>query len=95
MASQKRKFSAELKLKCVLDVISGQRTPAQVCRQEQISPSLLLRWRQQFNREAVTGFQPRASTTAQQRIEQLERLVGRLTLELDASKKVLSYFDSR
>jgi hypothetical protein len=29
------------------------------------------------------------------RIAELERLVGQLTLELSASKKVLSYFGSR
>ena len=42
-------------------------------------------------------FEPKKqrNSASAQRIAELERLVGRLTLELEASKKISSYFTSR
>ncbi len=97
MRTKKRQFSPEFKLQCVLDIISGRKRPAQLCREHNISESLLSRWQRQFTDEAVKIFEPKQKreSASVQRTAELERLVGRLTLELSASKKVSSYFDSR
>ena len=97
MSNKRRSFSPEFKLQCVLDVLSGKRRPAQVCRENNISESLLTRWRRQFAEEAPKIFARKSDgiSVEAQRIAELERLVGRLTLELEASKKLLSYFPSR
>ncbi len=50
MSNKRRSFSPEFRLQCVLDVLSGQRRSAQVCREHNISASLLTRWRRHLSR---------------------------------------------
>ncbi len=94
MSGKRRSFEPEFKLQCVLDVLSGRKTPAQVCREHGLNESILGRWRKQFGEQAPRIFANSKSNGASaevQRIAKLERLVGRLTLELDAAKKLSSY----
>ena len=93
MSTKRRSFGPEFKLQCVLDVMSGQKRPAQVCRENNISDSLLTRWRRQFAEEAPKIFARKSDGVSAEvhRIAELERLVGRLTLELDAAEKLSSY----
>ena len=94
MSVKRRSFEPEFKLKCVLDVLSGQKNPAQVCREHGLNESILARWRKQFAEHAPEIFANGKSdgiSAEAQLIGELERLVGRLTLELDAAKKLSSY----
>jgi transposase-like protein len=43
-----RSFKPDQKARAVLQVLTGQKSPAQICRELQISESLLARWKQQF-----------------------------------------------
>ena len=97
MSKKRREFTPEFKLQCVLDLISGRSRPVEICREHNISDSLLARWRKQFTEQAPKIFESKQQrhNASAQRTAELERLVGRLTLELSASKKVSSYFDSR
>ena len=94
MSGKRRSFEPEFKLKCVPDVLSGRKTPAQVCREHGFNESILARWRKQFTERAPKIFansKGNGVSAEAQRIAELERLVGRLTLELDAAKKLSSY----
>src|SRR5262245_40081862 len=84
-----RSFKPEQKAHAVLQVLTGQKSAAQICRELQISESLLSRWKKQFLDGASSVFE-KESNPAQddQRVAELERLVGRLTLELEASKSL-------
>jgi transposase len=84
-----RQFNPEFKAQVVLEVISGAKSAAEICREHQLKPDLFSKWKAQFLREASLVF-ARADQVdpAQARIADLERLVGRLTLELEAAKKV-------
>ena len=94
---KRRRFTPEFKLQCVLDMLSGRKNPAQICREHNLSESSLSRWRNQFVERAPKIFENGSSfeSAESQRISELERLVGKLTLELEASKKLLSYIHSR
>ncbi|MCX6827671.1 MAG: transposase, partial [candidate division Zixibacteria bacterium] len=46
----KRKFSVELKQQVVEQLLSGTSSPAQLCRQYEISSSLLYHWKRQYSR---------------------------------------------
>jgi hypothetical protein len=62
-----------------------------VCREHQLSDTVVIRWRQQLIEHAANIFA--AQTPAQrdqQRIDDLERLIAQLTVELTAAKKVSS-----
>ena len=86
--SKHRTFTPEFKAQVVLEVLSGAKTAAEVCREYQIKPDLFSKWKSQFLTNAAKVFQGADQLDpAQARIVELERLVGQLTLELEVSKK--------
>ncbi len=86
-----KQYDAALKTKIVLEVLKGQQSLAQICREHKVSADLVCHWRDIFLERAPQAFaDPRTNGKAtgdQERIAELERMVGRLTMELDASKK--------
>ena len=61
---------------------------AQVCREHNVADELVSRWRQEFLERAPQIFMTaRTRSAEQERIVELERLVGQLTLELNILKK--------
>lgn len=84
-----RKFSPEFKAKIALAALRGDRTMAELCRQHRLSDTVISRWKQQLIKQAPCVF---ASSTPddvqQQRIDDLERLIGQQAVELDAAKKL-------
>lgn len=92
-------YDAELKTKIVLEVLKGQQSLAQLCREYEVSADLVCHWRDVFLERAPQAFaDPRNGGKAagdQERIAELERMVGRLTMELDASKKASKLLPSR
>ena len=90
-----REFKPELKARVVLQVLQGSKSAAQICRELQINENLLSRWKKQFLQTAHLVFaQPTTDHPDSARVAELERLVGRLTLELEAAKKVSTLWDS-
>jgi transposase len=90
--SKHKQYSAELKTQVVLEALKGQKSLAGICREHEVAADLVCHWRDVFLERAPQVFvDPRGTgkTAAEaQRIAELERMVGRLTMELDASKKV-------
>jgi transposase len=87
----RRKFTAENKAKYVLEIISGEKGLAQASREYGIKDTLLSRWKQEFLAKASQVFeQPKEVQEKEARIAELERMVGRLTMQIDLQKKVLS-----
>jgi len=91
-----RTYDAELKARVVLETLQGQKTAAQICRENGIADDLLAHWKREFVERAPELFRTRQERSADEaRIAELERLVGQLTLELAAVKKVSSLLNSR
>ena len=85
-----RTFSQEFKRQVVEELLSGESRPAQLCRRHNISSSLLYHWKRQYARGKFNN-EPTAEAALKDRIEKLERLVGRLTLENEFLKKGLEH----
>ena len=83
-----RSFSVEFKRQVVEELLSGESRPAQLCRRHNITSSLLYYWKKQYGRGKFNN-EPTAEAALTDRIEKLERLVGRLTLENEFLKKGL------
>lgn len=91
----RRTFSADFKSERVLEILTGDFTPAEVCRRNQLSPQQLAAWKAEFLANAPLVFQrDRENQILAERVHTLERVVGRLTLELDAAKKVSRFLSS-
>lgn len=89
---QRRMHSREFKLEVVRQIASGQKRPAQVCREYGLAESVLLRWRKEYQERGESAFlaqQGEPSTTQEQRIAELERFCGQLALENQVLKKAL------
>ena len=91
----RRSFTAEFKVKVVLELISGEKGLTQASREYGIKDTVLSRWKQEFLANASQLFeQPKEVQEKEERIAELERMVGKLTMQLELQKKVLSYANS-
>src|SRR5258708_1862878 len=96
--SKRREFSAQFKLERVLEGLRGEKSVAQICRERDITDSLYYKWRDEFMEVAPQIFADKRHTGTEEsaeRIAELERLVGRLTMELEIAKKASGLLGSR
>src|SRR5919106_5924661 len=97
MELARRVYSRELKIAAMREVDNG-RTLAEVARQLELSPHLLDRWRSEWRAKGELAFPGvgRGNTPSAfndvQRIAELERKIGQLTMENDFLKKALQHF---
>jgi transposase len=88
-----RKFTAQQKSELVLASLRGQKTIAELCREHEISETLLRRWREQFlaaGAERLQGRQERTETDELRRqVARLERALGRMTIEVEVAGELL------
>ncbi len=96
MGNTRRQYDPKFKLAAVLELLKGQKTQAQICREKGISDDLLSRWKDIFDERASAIFlDPKAGVSAEAvRIAELERLVGQQVLELSILKKASSISNS-
>ncbi len=82
-----RKFTAQQRLELVIASLCGERSIAELCREHQISESLLRRWRDvalEAAGERLAGGQDRSIRGEQRkRIAELERALAKKTYELE------------
>jgi transposase len=94
MAANRRQYTAEFKAKIVLQLLSGKKISSDLCRTHKLNPNVLNRWRKEFLEQAPSIFERGDSRSeAQQKIAELERLVGQLTIQLEMAKKAWSYLN--
>ena len=92
---RRRSLTPQIKAQVVLEVLSGQRSAAESAWQQKLKPQLISRWKE----VALEGFEgllqgDDQSGRDQDRIADLERMVGRLTMELEAARKVSALLPS-
>lgn len=90
-----RVFAREFKLDLCRQVTSGQKRPAQVCREHQLTEGLLLRWRREYETRGEDAFskdntEPSPTASLEQKVADLERFCGQLSLENALLKKLVS-----
>ena len=92
----RRRFTPEFKAQVVLEVISGIKTAAEAGREYKLNPQVLSRWKSEFLENAAKIFEDDEQLSEERaRLVELERMVGRLTMELEAAKKASSIFTSQ
>jgi transposase len=95
---QKRVHSREFKLDIVRQIATGQKRPAQVCREYGLAESVLTRWRKAYQERGEAAFQAiqeAGVTSDEQRIADLEQFCGQLSLENQVLKKTLQRLQLR
>jgi len=93
--NKRRIFTPEFKLQVILELLRGTKSNAEVCREYQLAPAVVVAWKEQFAERAPGIFASRqVESSEQQRIAELERLVGRQALEIEVLKKASSILTS-
>jgi transposase len=94
--TKRRVFKPEFKARVVLEILTEQKSIAQASREYGIKDTVLSRWKQQFVERSPQVFERgKDEDDRDQRIAELERMVGRLAMEIEMSKKVSSILNSR
>ncbi len=93
--NQRRSFTPQFKTRVVLEVLTKLKSMGQVCREYDLKEQVVTRWKAEFLERAPTLFAPDQQREQDQaRIAELERLVGRLTMELEIAKKASQLWGS-
>ena len=91
-----RSFAREFKLDLCRQLQSGQKRPAQICREHHLREGVLLRWRREFEQRGEAAFsakdqvEPSATALLEQKVAELECFCGQLSLENALLKKLAS-----
>jgi transposase len=94
----RRTHTREFKLECCRQVVTGQKRPAQICREHNLTQSVLLRWRREYEARGEAAFTEKqlSQTEAleERKVAELERFCGKLALENEILKKGLARYRS-
>ena len=95
MTTKKRRtHTAEFKAQMVLEILSGKRTVPQIAREKRIKDSALYRWRAEAVEKFPLWFEMDSPKPgSDHKIEELEQVIGRLTVENEALKKASSWLN--
>ena len=91
---KRRSFSASFKAELVLAVLTGEKSQAEVCREHQLSSQQFANWKRQFLENASQVFEKPQTNEESDQIAELERMVGRLTMQLEIAKKASKFLTS-
>lgn len=93
MSKARRKFSRDFKIKVVQAYDAGV-AAVELSRQFEIHPNVIYGWSREYRKDPITAFQSDQDDSTQGhelRIAELERMVGRLSMENDFLKKALTH----
>ena len=93
----RKKYSAEEKIRIVLECLRGENTIAELCRREGIHPNMYYKWSKEFleaGKQRLTGDTQRQADNQEVQAmrtenEQLKQLVAELSLKNRVLKKSL------
>jgi transposase len=85
----RRTFSREFKLDLCQKVKLGQVTKTGACREYSLSPSVLDRWVEQYEKKGQSAFSENAPVDLERRIKELEASLGRSHLENEFLREAL------
>ena len=92
----RRNFTPKFKAQVVLEILSGVKSAAEACREYNLKPSVVSDWKATLLANAVNAFDnPAQRSKEQEKIAELERMVGKQAMELDILKKASTILSSQ
>ena len=88
--AKRRRFSGAFKRQVVEELLAGPATAAQLCRRYELCATVLRNWKQQYAKGQLADPE-QISEDQQQRIQDLERMVGQLTMENALLKRAVAH----
>lgn len=87
----RRKFSNAFKRQVVEELLAKISTKAQICRRHDLSYGVVQRWEEVYAQGRLTEEPGPERREQSHRIAELERMVGKLTMENDLLKKAVEF----
>ena len=89
MVRQRRSFDNDFKRQVVESIVSGSATQAELAREHGISPVVINRWKKEYKAgKFFENVDSKDLAKLELRVRELERLLGKLTLENEMLKRV-------
>jgi len=89
----KRSFDREFKLQVIRQLLGGEKRLSQLCREHQLSATLVRRWKEQYDAEGEAAWPEVGHLVVgpdpEQRIRELEAALGRAHLEIELLRRAL------
>ncbi len=97
MVRARRSFTKDFKLNIIAELASGA-SVGEVARRHDLHPDLVYQWNKAYRAKGGAAFPEKVSSSSPQdpqaaKIAELERMIGRLTMENDFLKKALKRVD--
>jgi|TARA_B100000315_G_scaffold243901_1_gene267822 transposase len=89
--AERRRFTATFKRQVVEELLSETSTLAQLSRRYDISSGLIVHWKKRYEEGGLVEGPSQSEKTLSARNAELERMVGRLTMENELLKKAVEY----
>jgi putative transposase len=87
----KRKFSSEQKAQIVLSILKKEKSVLEVGKSEDLSPSLLHKWKDRFLEKSHLVFEDKANENeTSKKLKNYEHVIAKLTTQNDFLDKVLA-----
>ena len=83
-----RSFTPEFKRSLIEQLLSGTANPTELCRRHNVSSGQLYTWKGQYTEGKLDGG-PNREAELEARVRELERLLGKVTLENEFLKKAV------
>jgi transposase-like protein len=91
---KRRRFTPQFKAGLALCSLRGAQTQAELCKQHHITAHQLKCWEAELQSNAHLAFGGGRQQELQERIAELERMVGRLTMQVEILKKASPLLDA-
>ncbi len=93
----RKKHSSKVKFQIILDALKEKQNQSEIARSYGVNSNLITRWRSQFLEQghAIFDLKRDANNQEQQKkIQELENIIGKQTVEIALLKKFLGHYRS-
>jgi transposase-like protein len=90
MGKIRRKFDIQFKIKVAEAIVSGAAEIGALCREQQLSRTVVERWVARYNQGSLSATANREKELERQ-VEKLQAKVGELTMQIDLLKKAATW----
>lgn len=89
-----RKFASSFKFQLVIEALKNESNQTEIARAYQVDPKLISLWKSQLIKNGHQVFEIGRGDTSAQKIADLEKIIGKQTVEISLLKKFLGHYNS-
>lgn len=89
-----RKFASSFKFQLVVEALKNEINQTEIARAYQVEPKLISLWKHQLIENGHKVFEIGKGDQSAQKIADLEKIIGKQTVEINLLKKFLGHYNS-